>query len=203
MGEVYRAVDLQLEREVAVKVLPSRVAQDPEALARFQREAKAVAALSHPHILAIHDYGTADGVCYAVMELLEGETLRARLARSGLTWRKAAEVAVAMAEALAAAHAKGLVHRDLKPPNIFLTQDGQVKVLDFGLVRWQPLVPEGNADSDLRERTRSAASETLPGTVMGTVGYMAPEQVRGDLADDRTQSLRAGHRRRHHGGHPQ
>ena len=194
MGEVYRAVDLQLEREVAVKVLPSRVARDPEALARFEREAKAVAALSHPHILAIHDYGSNDGVCYAVMELLQGETLRGRLSRSGLTWRKAAEVGAAVAEALAAAHTKGLVHRDLKPPNIFLTQDGQVKVLDFGLVRWQPILPEGGSDSELQEQTRSAASvsETLPGTVMGTVGYMAPEQVRGEPADARSDIFALG-----------
>jgi serine/threonine protein kinase/tetratricopeptide (TPR) repeat protein len=194
MGEVYRALDLQLEREVAVKVLPSRIAQDPEALARFEREAKAVAALSHPHILAIHDYGASDGVCYAVMELLEGETLRGRLARSGLAWRKAAEVGAAVAEALAAAHAKGLVHRDLKPPNIFLTQDGQVKVLDFGLVRWQPMGFLGGPAAELQEQTRSAAavSETLPGTVMGTVGYMAPEQVRGEPADARSDIFALG-----------
>jgi eukaryotic-like serine/threonine-protein kinase len=200
MGEVYRALDLQLEREVAVKVLPSRVAQDPEALARFEREAKAVAALSHPHILAIHDYGTADGVCYAVMELLQGETLRVRLSRSGLTWRKTAEVGAAVAEALAAAHAKGLVHRDLKPPNIFLTSDGQVKVLDFGLVRWQAVVPAPGAEEERPERPDSVlqqtrlppSSETVPGTVMGTVGYMSPEQVRGELADARSDIFALG-----------
>ena len=119
MGEVYRALDTRLDREVAIKVLPPHLAQDAEALARFKREAKAVAALSHPNILAIHDFGAEQGVSYAVMELLEGQTLRSRLARSSLPWRKAVEIGIALADGLAAAHARGITHRDLKPENIF------------------------------------------------------------------------------------
>ena len=122
MGEVYRAKDTQLGREVAVKVLPEHLAEDPHALKRFETEARAVAALSHPNILEIHDSGTDQGVTYAVMELLEGETLRARLGGSAIPWRKALEIAVAVAEGLAAAHTKGVIHRDLKPENIFLTE---------------------------------------------------------------------------------
>src|SRR5687768_10679494 len=124
MGEVYRARDTRLGREVALKVLPEAVANDPSRQARFEREARAVAALSHPNILAIHDYGSQDGVTYAVMELLEGETLRERLARGPLPWRTAVEVAAAVADGLAAAHAKGVIHRDLKPENLFWTADG-------------------------------------------------------------------------------
>src|SRR5438477_10298118 len=137
MGEVYRACDTRLGREVAVKVLPEPFAGDPVRQARFEREARAVAALSHPNILAIHDYGTQGAVTYAVMELLEGETLRGRLARGPLPWREAVEVGAGIADGLAAAHAKGVVHRDLKPENVFLTADGRVKVLDFGLARVQ------------------------------------------------------------------
>src|SRR6516225_294695 len=132
MGEVYRARDTRLGREVAVKVLPEALASNTERQARFEREAKAVAALSHPNILAIHDYGTSRDITYAVMELLEGETLRSRLAKGPLPWREAVEVGAAIAEGLAAAHAKGIIHRDLKPENLFLTADGRVKILDFG-----------------------------------------------------------------------
>jgi serine/threonine protein kinase len=135
MGEVYRARDSRLGREVAVKVLPELFAKDPDRLARFEREARAVAALSHPNILAIHDYGTHDAITYAVVELLEGETLRDRLTRGPLPWREAIEIGAAVAGGLAAAHAKGIIHRDLKPENLFLTADGRVKVLDFGLAR--------------------------------------------------------------------
>ena len=135
MGEVYRAKDTRLGREVAVKIVSGHLATDREALARFEREAKAVAALSHPNILAIHDFGTEQSVSYAVMELLEGEDLRACLARSALEWRKAVEIGITVAEGLAAAHAKQIIHRDLKPVNIFLTADGQVKILDFGIAR--------------------------------------------------------------------
>ena len=175
MGEVYRAKDTKLDRLVAVKVLPERLAKDPQALARFEREAKAVAALSHPNILAIHDFGTAQGITYAVTELLEGETLRSRLGRSALTWRKAVEIGVAVAEGLTAAHSKGIIHRDLKPENIFLTSDGRVKILDFGLARWKP------AASPQDEATQSA--ETPAGTILGTVGYMSPEQLKGEPSD--------------------
>src|SRR5262245_25463537 len=169
MGEVYRARDPRLARDVAIKVLPEHLSKDPVALARFEREARAVAALSHPNILAIFDVGTEQGSGYVVTELLEGETLRARLVGGAMPWRKAAEIGVALAEALAAAHLKGIVHRDLKPENIFLTADGRVKILDFGLARFQPTETSGN----------ETVTNTPEGTVMGTVGYMSPEQVRG------------------------
>ncbi len=133
MGEVYRARDLRLDRDVAVKILPEHLARDAEALRRFEREAKAVAALSHPSILSIFDFGAEEGLNYAVMELLEGETLRGRLQRGAIGWREAVGIGAAIAEGLAAAHSRGIIHRDLKPENIFLTSDGQVKILDFGI----------------------------------------------------------------------
>src|SRR5262249_12658711 len=135
MGEVYRASDSRLDREVAIKVLAAHVAHDATRLARFEREARAVAALSHPNILASHDYGTEQGQTFAGMEVLQGETHRARIGRGPMPWRKAVEIAQALAEGLAAAHAKGIIHRDLKPENIFLTDDGRIKILDFGLAR--------------------------------------------------------------------
>ena len=135
MGEVYRARDSRLEREVAIKVLPARLAHDRDARIRFEREAKAVAALNHPNILAIHDFGDHEGIVFAVTELLEGETLRVRVSRSPQLWRHAVDIAIAVAEGLSAAHAKGIVHRDLKPENVFLTSDERVKILDFGLAR--------------------------------------------------------------------
>src|SRR5262252_7754387 len=133
MGEVYRARDSKLDRDVAVKVLPPHLATDADALARFEREARAVAALSHPNILAIFDVGNDQGISYAVMERLEGETLRSRLRRGAMPWREAVDIAATIADALSTAHAKGVIHRDLKPENIFLTADGRPKVLDFGL----------------------------------------------------------------------
>ena len=135
MGEVYRARDTRLGRDVAVKVLPSALAADPDALARFEREARAVAAINHPNILALHDIGTDNGIAHAVMELLEGETLRKRLESGPPPPRKALEWAVQLALGLAAAHDRGIVHRDLKPENVFLTRDGRVKILDFGVAR--------------------------------------------------------------------
>ena len=186
MGEVYRARDTRLGREVAVKVLPEPFASNPDRLARFEREAKAVAALSHPNILGIHDYGTHEGVTYAVMELLEGETLGSRLAKGPVPWREAVEFGAAIAEGLAAAHAKGIVHRDLKPENLFLTADGRVKILDFGLARMTPLA---NMQS---ETGPYVPAETDAGTVMGTVGYMSPEQVRGQTADARSDLFSFG-----------
>ena len=186
MGEVYRARDTRLGREVAVKVLPERLAGDPRALSRFEREAKAVAALSHPNILAIHDFGDERGLRYAVTELLEGQTLRERLVRERLAWRKAAEIGIAIAEGLSAAHTRGIVHRDLKPENVFLTSAGHVKILDFGLAR-ADAVPSGQLTS---APTESAATEA--GTVLGTLGYMSPEQVRGEPADARSDIFSFG-----------
>jgi serine/threonine protein kinase len=186
MGEVYRARDKRLGREVAVKVLPEAVARDSDRLARFEREAKALAQLSHPTILSIFDFGKEAGSTYAVTELLEGETLRERLGREQLPWRRALEIAAAVADGLASAHAAGIVHRDLKPENIFLTRDGRVKILDFGLARIEPaLIREG-------ETLSITPSGTQLGIVLGTVGYMAPEQVRGERADHRSDIFALG-----------
>jgi serine/threonine protein kinase len=186
MGQVYRARDPRLARDVAVKVLPEAVASDPEALARFEREAQAVAALSHANIMAIHDFGHADGRHYAVMELLDGETLRDLLAAGPLPPRKVIDYGRQVAEGLAAAHSKGIVHRDLKPENLFVTRDGRVKILDFGLAR-QVGSPDGQVSNS---PTRARGTE--PGAVMGTVGYMAPEQVRGGVADHRADVFALG-----------
>lgn len=175
MGEVYRGRDPRLQREVAIKILPERLSKDPKALARFEREARAVAALSHPNILAIYDVGTDLGITYLVTELLEGETLRSCLAGGALPWRKAIEIGARVAEGLSGSHQKEIIHRDLKPENIFLTADGRVKVLDFGLARLKPA-------SSPEDKT-SAPTDTEPGAVLGTVGYMSPEQVRGAVAD--------------------
>jgi serine/threonine-protein kinase len=178
MGEVYRARDLRLDRDVAVKLLPEHLANDHEALRRFEREAKAVAALSHPNILSIFDFGAEHDLNYAVMELLEGEALRARLSHGALGWRGAVEIGAAIADGLAAAHAKGIIHRDLKPENIFLTTDGQVKILDFGIARVKHAV-----SADAETSSSRVTATTRPGTVMGTVGYMSPEQVAGETVD--------------------
>ena len=187
MGEVYRARDTRLDRDVAVKVLPARLAESREAFERFEREAKAVAALSHPSILAIHDFGTHEGTAYAVMELLEGETLRQRLAAGALPVRKAVDYAAQVARGLAAAHEKGIVHRDLKPENVIVAPDGQVKILDFGLARQTTTLRSGDETS-----SPTLGHPTDAGTVMGTVGYMAPEQVRGEPADQRSDVFSLG-----------
>jgi Tol biopolymer transport system component len=187
MGEVYRAKDKKLGREVAIKVLPEAVASDPERLARFEREARAVAALSHPNILAIYDFGTEDGVTYAVTELLEGATLREVLEGGGVPQRKAVEYARQAANGLAAAHGKGVVHRDLKPENLFVTTEGRIKILDFGLAK---LFEAGTGEAPTMAPTVGA--ETGPGVVLGTVGYMSPEQVRGQPADHRSDIFSLG-----------
>jgi hypothetical protein len=187
MGEVYRARDGRLNRDVAIKIVPAPVAENPEAVARFERESRAVAALSHPNILTIYDVGQTNGHPYSVMELLEGETLAARLTNGPLPVRKAVDVAVQIARGLAAAHDKHIAHRDLKPENVFLTPAGGVKILDFGLAR---------STADVGDRTRlespTVAPATTPGTVLGTVGYMSPEQVRGEPTDHRTDIFSLG-----------
>jgi Tol biopolymer transport system component len=192
MGEVYRARDEKLDRTVAVKVLPPHLAEDREALARFEREAKAVAALSHPSILAIFDFGTGDGVSYAAMELLEGESMRARLVSGPLSPRKAVEYGLQVCQALAAAHEKGIVHRDLKPENVFITHEGRVKVLDFGLAKVGTAQAPTTARDPRQGETLELIPMTEPGTVMGTVGYMSPEQVRGEATDHRSDIFSFG-----------
>ncbi len=187
MGEVYRARDHKLGREVAVKVLPAGVSENPEALARFEREARAVAMLSHPNILSIFDFGVHEGTSYAVMELLEGETLRSRVSAGALPARKAVDYGVQIAQGLAAAHEKGIAHRDLKPENVFVTEDGRVKILDFGLA-----APLASAPGVGDTRSPTVQRHTEPGTVLGTVGYMSPEQVRGQPADARSDIFSFG-----------
>ena len=194
MGEVYRARDERLDRDVAVKVLPETVASNPERLARFEREAKALARIEHPNILSIHDFGLepsgaaadAPSSAYAVTELLTGETLRARLSHERLSWRRAVEIGSAVADGLAAAHGQGIVHRDLKPENLFLTADGRVKILDFGLAA------SGAVASSVAETAPSPGNLTSPGEVLGTVGYMAPEQVQGRGVDARADIFALG-----------
>ena len=186
MGEVYRAHDERLDRDVAVKVLPKDVAQTRERLDRFEREARAVAKLDHPNILAIHNFGTDAGIAYAVMELLEGESLRQRISSGNLTTGKAVEYAISIAEGLAAAHDKGIIHRDLKPENIFLTDDGRIKILDFGLAKL--MLPE----EDLTTETPTGTLDTERGSIIGTIAYMAPEQVDGQTADRRSDIFAFG-----------
>jgi serine/threonine protein kinase/Tol biopolymer transport system component len=187
MGEVYRARDAKLQRDVAIKVLPSDFLPRPDAKARFEREARAVATLSHPNILAIHDFGESDGVVYAVMELLDGETLREALAHGPLSPRQAVAYATQLAQGLAAAHDRGIIHRDLKPENVFITPDGRVKILDFGLAR-QTEPAAGTAQTV----AETMHSPTEPGIILGTVGYMSPEQVRGAAVDARSDLFSFG-----------
>jgi serine/threonine protein kinase len=185
MGEVYRARDTRLNRNVAVKVLPPAFSRDPDRLQRFRREAQVVAALNHPNILAIHDFGEHEGSPYIVTELLEGETLRQRLTAGSIPVRKSIEYAKQVAIGLAAAHAKDVVHRDLKPENIFITRDDRVKILDFGLAK---ITQSGSSDPD----AATLPLRTEPGVVMGTAGYMSPEQVRGKDADHRSDLFSFG-----------
>ncbi len=186
MGEVFRARDTRLDREVAVKVLPQKTAEDPEALRRFEREARVLAALSHPNILTIHDFGAESGIHYAVTELLDGETLRDRISRSILPWETAVEIMIAVADGLYAAHSRNIIHRDLKPENVFLTSTG-VKILDFGLAHVDALIPTSDQSSEL-----TIQQETLPGTVLGTINYMSPEQIRGLVIDNRSDLFSLG-----------
>jgi Tol biopolymer transport system component len=185
MGEVYRAKDSRLGRNVAIKVLPESFARDSDRLLRFEQEARAVATLNHPNILAIHDVGEQNGSPYLVSELLEGDSLRVELEQARLGSRKAVDYAVQIAQGLAAAHERNIVHRDLKPDNVFITRDGRVKILDFGLAKL-------TAAGELPESATLTNAATEPGKVMGTVGYMAPEQVRGASVDSRTDIFSLG-----------
>ena len=186
MGVVLRAWDTKLDRTVAIKVLSHDLAEDEEALGRFEREAKAIASLSHPNILSIHDFGKIGGVAFAVMELLEGETLRGRLSRGALPVRKAIDLALQASHALTAAHEKGIVHRDIKPENLFLCANGRLKVLDFGLARLVPQVAVGGEESP------TLSHHTVPGTLMGTVAYMSPEQLKARPVDARADIFSLG-----------
>src|SRR2546428_5538759 len=187
MGEVYRARDTKLGRDVAIKVLPAAFSADAERLRRFEQEAQAAGALNHPNILVIFHIGTHDGAPYIVSELLEGETLRERMAGAALPQRKAIDYALQIARGLAAAHDKGIVHRDIKPDNIFITGDGRVKILDFGLAK---LTSATDGTSQTEVPTRKV--NTDPGTIMGTMGYMSPEQLKGQPADHRSDIFSFG-----------
>src|SRR6202789_3144885 len=191
MGEVYRARDTRLQRDVAIKVLPESFARDAERLRRFEQEARAVAALNHPNILAVHDIGAQDGTHYIVTELLDGRSLREQLdeLRGGaLPMRKTIDYTRQICEGLAAAHNRGIVHRDLKPDNIFCTREGRIKILDFGLAKQTPAASEtATVTGDV-----PLSAQTQPGMVMGTVGYMSPEQVRGAPTDHRSDIFSLG-----------
>jgi serine/threonine-protein kinase len=184
MGEVYRARDTVLQRDVAVKILPAELAADADRRARFEREALAVARLSHPNILAIFDFGRVDALAFAVTELLDGETLRELIARGPVAWSRTADIVADIADGLAAAHAAGVVHRDVKPANVFITTDGRVKVLDFGLAL---VTTPDDSDGDTLTETR-----TTPGTIVGTIAYMSPEQLRGERVDGRSDIFSLG-----------
>jgi eukaryotic-like serine/threonine-protein kinase len=186
MGEVYRARDTRLLRDVALKLLPESFTTDPDRLRRFEQEARAVAALNHPNIVSVYDVGNAGGLHYIVSEFLEGETLRQLISPSGMAARKATELAVQLAQGLAAAHEQGIVHRDLKPENIFVTRSGRLKILDFGLAKLRRPLSLGETVDGV------TVAETNAGQVLGTLGYMSPEQVRGETADHRSDIFSFG-----------
>ena len=188
MGEVYRARDPKLRRQVAIKVLPAALAADADRIARFEREAHAVAALSHPNILAIYDFGTDRGITYAVMELLDGHSLRDAIGTSPMPGWKALDYATQIARGLEAAHARGIVHRDLKPENVFVSTAGHVKILDFGLAANRAPTHAETSDAE----TATVEGATAAGAIMGTAGYMSPEQVRGELVDHRSDIFSFG-----------
>jgi serine/threonine protein kinase len=188
MGEVYRARDSRLGRDVAIKVIAARLAGDSERLRRFEQEARAASALNHPNLLTVFDIGTHTDMPYLVTELLEGATLREKIREGPLSLRRTIEFANQLARGLAAAHERRIIHRDLKPENVFITQDGRVKILDFGLAK---LLPQQFPTTQITEAATATAG-TGPGIVMGTVGYMSPEQVRGENADHRSDLFAVG-----------
>ena len=188
MGEVYRARDTRLEREVAVKVLPSALASDPERLKRFEREARSASSLNHPNIVTIYDIGSTGSVSYIAMELVNGEPLRTLLTEGALPTRLLLQLGTQIAEGLAKAHAAGIVHRDLKPDNVMVTEDGLVKILDFGLAKLTQ--PDTSGGGRTQAPTVSGATEE--GIVLGTVGYMSPEQATGKSVDFRSDQFSLG-----------
>src|SRR6185369_5813969 len=188
MGEVYRAKDPRLGRDVAIKVLPASFSSDADRLRRFEQEAKAAGLLNHPNITIVYDIGSHDGAPYVVQELLEGETLRSELASGRFSARKAIEYAIQIAQGLAAAHDKGIVHRDLKPENPFVTKEGRAKILDFGLAK----LTQAESGSGPQTNLPTATAGTEPGVVMGTLGYMSPEQIKGKPADARSDVFAFG-----------
>ncbi len=188
---MYRAHDIRVGRDVAIKVLPQRLARDDDARARLAREAKAVAAISHPNVLALYEFEQEGDLAYVVTELLEGTTLRGILTRGPMSWRRAAEIGACIADGLAAAHAKGIVHRDLKPENIFITDDGRVKILDFGLARSRPQPTSATEDEQPTEKLDSDELGS-DSNIIGTVGYMAPEQLRAEPSTPRTDLFALG-----------
>ena len=187
MGEVYRARDTRLGRDVAIKVLLAEFASDPERLRRFEFEARAVAALNPPTILALYDVGPHEGAPYLVTELLEGTSLGERLRDGAVPIRSAVDVGVQIALGLAAAHDKGIVHRDLKPANVFIMNDGRVKILDFGIAKLAP-----SSSPEELERGKTVMAATNVGFVMGTIGYVSPEQLRGQAVEPRSDSFSFG-----------
>ncbi len=187
MGEVYRARDIRLGREVALKTLPEEVSGEARRAIRFEREARAASALNHPNIVSVYDVGREGDIAYIVSELVDGESLRPIIAQGPVSTRRVVEIATQLAEGLAAAHAAGIVHRDLKPENVMLTREGRLKILDFGLA-WQAVSSPGGHP----ETTPTEPAVTNPGVVIGTVGYMSPEQVRGQIVDTRSDIFSAG-----------
>ena len=184
MGEVYRARDSRLKREVALKILPAEFATDSSRRARFEQEAHAAAALNHPNIVALFDIGEHDGIAYIVTELVSGETLSSLIERGPINIRKLLDIAVQIADGMAAAHAAHITHRDLKPANIMIAADGRVKILDFGLAR-QAAAAVGASAATLTQHTQ-------PGTIVGTASYMSPEQARGGPIDFRSDQFSFG-----------